>query len=532
MKTHIHSASRLLGRLLLFMGLLIGLGLLTGGLATPAHAAANLTVTDCSNDSQLQADISTANSDNDGDTITFSCSGDIKLTSALTISGSMTLDGSGQNVTLDGGDNEGGIYVNSGVHFTLNALTIAHGYGYKCACGGIYNGGGTVNITNSTFAYNAILYGGAGFGQTSGTANISNSTFINNSNSDGILSQGGTVNITNSTFANNGGGIVSQNDTVNITNSTFANNTEYGISNDGGTMSISNSTVANNTEYGISNYNGTMGISNSIVANNPLGNCNDEGTDLGYNLSSDSSCGFTGTGDLQNTDPKLDPNGLQNNGGPTQTIALQQDSPAIDQIPAASCPATDQRGVSRPDDGETACDIGAYESNYVDNDLALTNMPGNITTDATSPQGAVVTYTPPTVVDEDSPLPTANCSPASGSTFAIGTTTVTCTVSDSDDSNSPVSQSFTVTVNGATTQISNLMTTVNGFHFKKAIQGTLDAELQVALTAVNQGKSKVACVSLDLFIGEVKLLTGHGITSSQASQLVAAATQIKKVLGC
>ncbi|HJT57966.1 MAG TPA: right-handed parallel beta-helix repeat-containing protein [Ktedonobacteraceae bacterium] len=510
MKTHIHSASRLLGRLLLFMGLLIGLGLLTGGLATPAHAATNLTVTDCSNDSQLQADISTANSDNDGDTITFSCSGDIKLTSALTISGSMTLDGSGQSVTLDGGDTEGGIYVHSGVHFTLNALTIAHGYGFKCVCGGIYNGGGTVNITNSTFAYNAILYGGAGFGQTSGTANISNSTFINNSNSDGIASQGGTVNISNSTFANNSGGIVSQNDTVNISNSTFANNKEFGID----------------------NYGSTMSISNSIVANNTLGNCDGGETDLGYNLSSDSSCGFTGTGDLQNTDPKLDSNGLQNNGGPTQTIALQQDSPAIDQIPAASCPATDQRGVTRPDDGEAACDMGAYESDYVDNDLALTNMPGNITTDASSPQGAVVTYTPPTVVDEDSPLPTANCSPASGSTFAIGTTTVTCMVSDSDDSNSPVSQGFTVTVNGAATQISNLITTVNGFHFKKAIQGTLDAELQVALTAVNQGKTKVACASLDLFIGEVKLLTGHGITSSQASQLVAAATQIRNVLGC
>jgi hypothetical protein len=42
-------------------------------------------------------------------------------------------------------------------------------------------------------------------------------------------------------------------------------------------------------------------------------------------------------------------------------MALQAGSPANDVIPAASCPAADQRGVSRPDNGETACDIGAYE---------------------------------------------------------------------------------------------------------------------------------------------------------------------------
>lgn len=64
---------------------------------------------------------------------------------------------------------------------------------------------------------------------------------------------------------------------------------------------------------------------------------------------------------------------MQNNGGPTQTIALQPTSPGIDAIPFASCTdqatpphqlKNDQRGKPRPDpaDGATGpCDVGAYE---------------------------------------------------------------------------------------------------------------------------------------------------------------------------
>ncbi|HVN29367.1 MAG TPA: choice-of-anchor Q domain-containing protein [Candidatus Binataceae bacterium] len=69
----------------------------------------------------------------------------------------------------------------------------------------------------------------------------------------------------------------------------------------------------------------------------------------------------------------LDPPGLANNGGPTQTIALLQGSPAIDAIPFTACLdqanplqqiMVDQRGEPRPDpeDGPNGpCDIGAYE---------------------------------------------------------------------------------------------------------------------------------------------------------------------------
>src|SRR5712691_3034181 len=153
MKSRSPGSLRMFVRLGFGLMLLAGLCIALGAQARPAHAAQNLTVTDCTSDVQLQADINTANSDNAGDSITFSCSGDIKLASTLQIKGSMALDGSGQNVTLDGQNGVEVLKVNSGVSFTLNALTIAHGHT-------IWNGGGLLNdgmvsITNSTFVDNS-----------------------------------------------------------------------------------------------------------------------------------------------------------------------------------------------------------------------------------------------------------------------------------------------------------------------------------------------------------------------------------------
>jgi hypothetical protein len=72
-----------------------------------------------------------------------------------------------------------------------------------------------------------------------------------------------------------------------------------------------------------------------------------------------------------------------------------------------------------------------------------TGCPGNITT-STDPNlcTAVVTYTTP---GDSCPAANASCSPASGTAFPKGTTTVTCTGSDS--ACFPINCSFTVTVN-------------------------------------------------------------------------------------
>src|SRR5262249_54883494 len=55
--------------------------------------------------------------------------------------------------------------------------------------------------------------------------------------------------------------------------------------------------------------------------------------------------------------------------------------------------------------------------------------PSNITKQATSPSGAVVSFAP-AASGGCSPPPTVVCNPPSGSTFPVGTTTVTCTASD------------------------------------------------------------------------------------------------------
>jgi hypothetical protein len=87
---------------------------------------------------------------------------------------------------------------------------------------------------------------------------------------------------------------------------------------------------------------------------------NDRGeiTSNSSNISSDNGGGFlVAPGDQPNTNPKLDPAGLRDNGGSTPTIALQSDSPAIDAGNDSSAPSADQRGLPRV--GRS--DIGAFE---------------------------------------------------------------------------------------------------------------------------------------------------------------------------
>lgn len=96
---------------------------------------------------------------------------------------------------------------------------------------------------------------------------------------------------------------------------------------------------------------------NTLVSGNTPRNCIGPISDLGHNLSSDTSCAFTNVGSLNNTDARLAQ--LADNGGPTLTMALLPGSPALDAGNTAAAPPTDQRGQARP--LGLAADIGAYE---------------------------------------------------------------------------------------------------------------------------------------------------------------------------
>jgi hypothetical protein len=103
-----------------------------------------------------------------------------------------------------------------------------------------------------------------------------------------------------------------------------------------------------------------------------------------------------------------------------------------------SCTATDAAGNFS---------TGAFSVTVRDTTPPTITVPANITAEATSPSGAAVTYSASAsdIVDGNVAV---QCTPASGSTFALGTTAVSCSASDSRGN--AASRSFTVTVRDLT----------------------------------------------------------------------------------
>jgi hypothetical protein len=224
----------------------------------------------------------------------------------------------------------------------------------------IGNSSATLYIDSSTISGNSTT--GTGFGMgTGGGLGSTGSTTIVNSTISGNQALG-----TDDPVNGKGGGI-------------WIGSNDFGV----GILTLSNSTVTGNQavaagggiqSYPLSDLAPQFTFINSIVSSNiaPSGaNCFNEGglfTSQGYNLEDGDTCNFDEVTDLVNTDPLL--GSLQDNGGPTWTHALVLGSPAIDPIPVGTngCGnilTTDQRGISRPQDGDgnglAQCDIGAFE---------------------------------------------------------------------------------------------------------------------------------------------------------------------------
>jgi len=148
---------------------------------------------------------------------------------------------------------------------------------------------------------------------------------------------------------------------------------------------------------------------------------------------------------------------------------------------------------------------------------------------ATSPTGAVATFAP--TVSDNCPGAKVACVPDSGSVFAIGDTTVHCTAIDA--SNNQSSCSFNIHVKGAAEQTADLITAVSGIKISNGnVRQALLATLNAVLASLKKNDLVSACGSLQAFIDSVNAQRGKSISSSDADFLVAAATQIRAVIGC
>lgn len=180
---------------------------------------------------------------------------------------------------------------------------------------------------------------------------LERSTLVNNS----ATNRGGGVYLTNpaspSTLVNvtldhntgslGGGGVYVNNGAIDLTNVTFADNES-----------------AAGAGGGIASLNSSVGLRNVLMANfnddcdfvSPVGTPVRES-----NLSTDDTCSFGPSRD-NIPSPNLV---LADNGGPTQTILFDADSPTVDAGTLTGCPPTDQRGAPRP--FGASCDVGATE---------------------------------------------------------------------------------------------------------------------------------------------------------------------------
>jgi predicted outer membrane repeat protein len=315
------------------------------------------------------------------------------------------------NSALIGG---GAIYANVGGAVTVTNSTFSN---QTSSYGGAIYANGTLSVTNSTFSNQTSSYGGAIYANVDVAVTVTNSTFSSNSALIGggaiYANVGGAVTVTNSTFSNQTssyGGAIYANGTLSVTNSTFSNQTSSyaGAIYASGTVTVTNSTFSGNSagDHGTIYTDASGTVTNSVLAQGATGsNCSSGITSGGGNVSTDSSCGTSTV--VSALDLHL--GALANNGGPTQTIALGAGSVAIDAGVDGLCPATDQRGVSRPQGAH--CDAGAYEAPGVPVTSAsistVVASPSSVTADGSATSTITVT------------LLDASSNPVSGKTVTL-----------------------------------------------------------------------------------------------------------------
>jgi CSLREA domain-containing protein len=316
-----------------------------------------------------------------------------------------------QNCTLAGNstagaDSYGGAVFVYGLSTVTNCILTGNSTTGTDAVGGALRGDHDITVTDSSLSGNFTAgmhaYGGAI--ATPAALTVTNSTLSGNSTigtsttgfaaSGGAIRCNGPLNITNSTVVGNfttgagatGGGIAAVGNTV-ITNSTIVQNQAVNAADggiyhdlvDGTTITLINTILAQNTDNGTAPDGDLAAVTAPVTVEYSL-----IGNNTGTSLAAapleapDGNGNFIGTtGALIN--PVL--GALGYNGGPTQTMALLSDSPAINSgnnllavDPTTSAPlATDQRGAPFARIANGTVDMGAYEDQTLALNLVVTS---------------------------------------------------------------------------------------------------------------------------------------------------------------
>ena len=301
-------------------------------------------------DCTLREAINAANAYGNGGNITFSVSGTITLGAGLpNITKNCTINGSGQSVTISGNDSVGIFQAfNQFQTVNFNALTIAHG---RSNLGGIFVRYASINVTNCTFNDNYCSSGGGALYLVEASHTVvANCTFYNNS-----APYGGGIFV-----AGVPNGAPSD---ARIYNSTFYNNhASFGTG------------AFNLAAADIYARNAPAEIRNTILVNTdgrPAGfGAEDNAQGLTY---ADASSIYNVDIDSQSfnatpaTAAQINLGPLQNNGGPTKTMALLPGSVAINagNNAVGNAPPInnrDQRDYDRIRPGDVTCDVGAFEA--------------------------------------------------------------------------------------------------------------------------------------------------------------------------
>ena len=352
----------------------------------------------------LRAAIMEANAFSDPDTIslpagvfTLSLPGvleDDAVTGDLDIRGSVGITGAGTDLTIIDAANLDRVFeIILGDTVTLEDLTIRNGSAIVAgsfAGGGVYHRAFVLGLTRVRLTANQANIGGGLAVMPYGWAELQDCSLESNTTVDAgfafnhgpaIYSEGylSLLSSTVSQSSNEAGSyeaVFLENCSYldsEIINSTIADNNAGGLHAHNCLLRVQSSTIAGNASCGLFVWEDTVTTDSLIVTNSGFVN---NGIDccqipslptFNHSLDSDDTCGLSlAEGDLPGTDPVLLP--LRNWGGSTLTMYPKPgESPLIDSGAGGDdCPASDQRSVVRPVDGDgdlvATCDMGAVEA--------------------------------------------------------------------------------------------------------------------------------------------------------------------------